>query len=104
MSADYEAPGNRAPAEVYAALQTLADAGHITLLTVWCSEVGSMPNGEGHFHGQGAVHLPETFAMNPLPGEGVITEIPPPVRFTLPLRDRPPITPTTSRRESHDND
>lgn len=86
MSDEYHAPGNRAPGEVYAALQALADAGHIDLLTIWCSESGSMPNGEGHFHGDGAVHLPETFAMRPAPGEGVETEVPPPHTFTLPIR------------------
>lgn len=79
-------PGNRAPHEVYEALQALADAGHIKMRTAWCSEIGSFDaDGPGHFHGSGAVHLPEVFEMVPAPGEGVECEMPPPYEFRLPI-------------------
>jgi hypothetical protein len=78
--------GHRAPDEVYEALQRLADAGHIELVTVWCSEQGSQPASPGHFHGRGAVHLPELFRMVPSPGEGVELLVSEPYTFTLPLR------------------
>lgn len=85
----YIAPGNRMPMEVYETLQGLADKGYIKMLTAWCSEIGSFDADEGgHFHGQGAIHLAETFAMVPPPGEGVKCEMPPPYEFKIPMRDR----------------
>lgn len=80
-----EVRGNQAVPAAYAALQSLADAGHIRMLTVWCSELGSMPAEPGHFHGQGATHLPETFAVVPAPGDGWELKRPEPIVFDLRL-------------------
>jgi len=76
--------GHEASDDAYRVLQILADDGHIELLTIWCSEKGSMDT-SGHFHGAGARHLPETFRILPAPGEGVELLMPEPYRFTMPI-------------------
>lgn len=82
----WQPPGNRADPGALTDLQRLADAGHIKLLTAWCSELGYFSTADGgHFHGQGSVHLPATFEVLPRPGEGVTPEMPPPLTFSIPL-------------------
>jgi len=76
--------GSAADGEAYRRLQEMVDNGWIKLLTVWCSEKGSLP-ADGHFCGAGTDHLPETFEILPRPGDGWALERPRPVVFTLPL-------------------
>lgn len=67
-------------------LNQLLKDGLIEVRSVWCSEYGIMPP-SGHFHGEDAVHVPDTF--------GVVTSPPlaerlrrkqVPITFTLPIR------------------